>query len=81
MYSRAIELYLKEVFPNRHINVFCGESVFFPGKFAVQAFVDGYGAYITIDSLEECLERCVIERLVYMIKGEMNKRYEDGQNR
>ena len=77
-YLRAIELHIKDAFPKSKVCVFCEESPFYPTKCAVKAYVDRYGAYITLDAYEGVTERYVSGQLISMIKGKM-ERSEDGE--
>ena len=72
-YLRAIELHIKDAFPERKVSVFCEESPFFPTKCAVKAYVDRYGACITLDAYEGVIERSVSEKLISMIKEGMRR--------
>ena len=73
-YLRAIALHIKDAFPKSKVYVFCEESPFYPTKYAVNAYVDDrYGAYVTLDAFEGVTERYVSEKLISMIKGEMER--------
>lgn len=70
-YLRAIELQIKDAFPESKVSVFFKESPFSPTKCAVEVRVDRYGAYVTLDTSEGVPERYLSERLISMIKDEM----------
>lgn len=76
-YLGAIELQIKDAFPNSKVCVFCDESPFDPTKYAIKAYVDRYGAYVTLDAFEGVTERYVSEKLISMIKGEMRRNEEE----
>ena len=72
-----MELHIKDAFPTSKVCVFCEESPFFPNEYAVKAYVDSYVACINIDALEGGVtEGYISEKLISMIKGEMERREE-----
>lgn len=73
LYSRAIELQIKDAFPNSKVCVFCEESPFSTTKYWVKAYVDRYGACVSLDAFEGVTERYISEKLISMIKGEMER--------
>lgn len=72
-YIMAIELHIKDAFPNSKVYVFSEESPFSPTKYAIKAYVDCYGAYVTLDAYEGVTEGYVSEKLISMINGEMER--------
>ena len=72
-YVRAIEWLIKDAFPESKVSVLCEESPFFPNKCSVKAYVDGYGAYVTLDAFEWSTEGLVSKKLISMIKEEMER--------
>ena len=73
-YIRAIELLIKDAFPENNVYVFCDDSPFSPTKYAVKAYVDGYGACITLNAFEWNTEELASKKLISMIKEEMEKK-------
>ena len=79
-YLRAIELHMKDAFPKSKVYVFSEESPFSPTKYAVKAYVDDrYGAYVTLDIFEGVTEGYISEKLISMIKGEMERGEQDNE--
>ena len=74
-YLWAIELLIKDAFPSSKVCVFCEQSPFSSSanKYEVKAYVDGYGACVTIDIFEGTTEERVSEKLISLIKGEMER--------
>ena len=75
-YLRAIELHIKDAFPKSKVRVLCEGSRFFTTKCAVKTYVDRYGAYIILDAFEGVTEGYISERLISMIKDEMERNKE-----
>lgn len=74
LYISAIELLIKDAFPESKVNVFCEASMFFQNKCAVEAYVDEYAARVTLDAFEWNTEELVSEKLISMIKEAMERR-------
>ena len=74
LYIGAIESLIKDAFPKSNVYVFYDDSPFSPTKYAVKAYVDGYGAYIDLDAFEWSTEELVSKKLISMIKEEMEKK-------
>lgn len=67
-YLRAIEILIKDSFPDSNVKVFAEESPFYNGCIAIKAYVDNYGAYTTVD-VNHCVnEQCVSDILISKIK-------------
>ena len=73
LYLRAIALHIQDAFPKSKVYVCCDDSPFSPTKYAVKAYVDRYGAYITLDAFDGVTEGYVSEKLISMIKDEMER--------
>ena len=72
-YIREIELRIRDAFTNNKVHVFCEESILYPKRYEVKAYVDSYGACVTIDIFEGTTEERVSEKLISLIKGEMER--------
>lgn len=67
-YLRAIEILIKDSFPDSNVKVFVEESPFFKGYIAIKAYVDNYGAYTTVD-VNHCVnEQGISDILISKIK-------------